>query len=133
MKKFYCLSFATLLLIIFVSCTKETDQESHEKYLAAITIYEHEYDFGKPTENGELYEEWRYNKNGCLTSKTTNYYNSLVDGRINCKYEYIYDSDSYLIEENKYFMSSRIMRHIKSNSWKQKLEWWLPRAGRGGR
>ena len=121
MKKFYCLSFATLLLIVFVSCTKETDQESHEKYLAAITIYEHEYDFGKPTENGELYEEWRYNKNACLTSKTTNYYNSLVDGRINCKYEYIYDRDSYLIEENKYFMSSLDGRTFYTNDTEGKV------------
>ena len=33
-------------------------------------------------------------------------------------------------QKDKYFVSSRIMRHIKSNSWKQKLEWWLPRAER---
>ena len=121
MKKYYYLSIVALFLIVFVSCTKDTDLENHEKYLAAITIYEHEYDFGKPTEKGELYEEWRYNQNGCLTSKTTNYYNSLVDGRLNYRYEYTYDSNSHLIEENKYFLGLLDGRTFYSNDSEGKV------------
>lgn len=115
MKHYYWTTL--LLLTTLFSCTKE-DVENPNKYLSTMLIYEHEYDFGKPVEDGELYEEWNYNKNGILTSKSTNYYNSLIGSRVNYKYKYTYDDNSFLIEENKYFLSSLDSRIFYTNDTK---------------
>lgn len=95
-----------LVALFFVGCSSDGDGEpggnNGNKVLSEIVINEHEKKFGEINEYGELYEQYIYNPDGTLQEKTTNYYNALLDGRIDCNYKYEYDDKKRVVEMNEY-------------------------------
>lgn len=95
-----------LVALFFVGCSSDGDGEpggnNGNKVLAEIVINEHEKKFGEINEYGELYEQYIYNPDGTLQEKTTNYYNALLDDRIDYNYKYEYDDKKRVVEMNEY-------------------------------
>ncbi|WP_346712404.1 hypothetical protein [Phocaeicola plebeius] len=95
-----------LVALFFVGCSSDGDGDpggnNGNKVLSEIVINEHEKKFGEINEYGELYEQYIYNPDGTLQEKTTNYYNALLDGRIDCNYKYEYDDKKRVVEMNEY-------------------------------
>lgn len=98
MKKILFLLAATA---IFLGCSKDDDND-RAKYLSEIVIKEHEKKFGKISEYGKLYEQYKYNQDGTVAEMITNYSVSAAGGRIEHTYKYQYDSQKRLIERNDY-------------------------------
>lgn len=94
---------AILPMMLFTACSSDDDNlDDGTKYLSEIVIKEHEKKFGEISEYGELYEQYKYNQDGTITEKSTNYYINVVSSRINHTYKYTYDSQKRLIERNDY-------------------------------
>lgn len=95
-----------LVALFFVGCSSDSDVEpggnNGNRILSEIVINEHEKKFGEISEYGELYEQYIYNIDGTLQEKTTNYYNALLDGRIDRNYKYEYDDKKRVVERNEY-------------------------------
>lgn len=95
-----------LVALFFVGCSSDSDVEpggnNGNRILSEIVINEHEKKFGEISEYGELYEQYIYNIDGTLQEKTTNYYNALLDGRIDRNYKYEYDDKKRVVEMNEY-------------------------------
>lgn len=94
---------AILPMMLFTACSSDDDNlDDGTKYLSEIVIKEHEKKFGEISEYGELYEQYKYNQDGTIAEKSTNYYINVVSSRINHTYKYTYDSQKRLIERNDY-------------------------------
>lgn len=108
MKKLF-LAALMLPIITLTACSSDDDENNHqqdagEKYLSEISIKEHEYNFGEPSEYGEDYEDYIFDKRGNLIKKSTNYYNATV-GRIPNDYEYVYDENNRMTESSYYMIT----------------------------
>lgn len=111
MKKALLLVVGLATMFNFVSCSSDDDSNENsgsnsKKYLAEITVKEHQWKFGERSNYGEDYENYKYDTNGNLIEKETDYYNSTVSSRINYKYVYMYDERNRLIEQNEYRLYS---------------------------
>lgn len=94
---------AVLPMVLFAACSSDDDNlDDGTKYLSEIVIKEHKKKFGEISEYGELYEQYKYNQDGTIAEKSTNYYVNTVSSRINHTYKYTYDSQKRLIERNDY-------------------------------
>lgn len=90
-------------MILFTACSSDDEGlDNGTKYLSEIVVKEHEKKFGEISEYGELYEQYKYNQDGTIAEKTTNYYVNAVDSRIDYTYKYTYDNQGRLIERNDY-------------------------------
>lgn len=103
MKKILFL-MAMLPMMLFTACSSDDDENLDDgtKYLSEIIIKEHGKKFGEISKYGELYEQYKYNQDGTIAEKTTNYYVNAVSSRIDHTYKYTYDSQKRLIERNDY-------------------------------
>lgn len=103
MKKILFFMVAILPMILFTACSSDDEGlDNGTKYLSEIVVKEHEKKFGEISEYGELYEQYKYNQDGTIAEKTTNYYVNAVDSRIDYTYKYTYDNQGRLIERNDY-------------------------------
>lgn len=114
MKKLIVMLAAMLPLFVFSGCSDNEDKvidgevvddgtgENDGKILSEIIVNEHEKDFGEISDKGELYEQYIYNQDGTLAEKTTNYYVSVYGDRVENRYEYSYDGEKKMVEQNEY-------------------------------
>lgn len=114
MKKLIVMLAAMLPLFVFSGCSDNEDKvidgevvddgtgENDGKILSEIIVNEHEKDFGEISDKGELYEQYIYNQDGTLAEKTTNYYVSVYGDRVENRYEYSYDGEKRMVEQNEY-------------------------------
>lgn len=114
MKKLIVMLAAMLPLFVFYGCSDNEDKvidgevvddgtgENDGKILSEIIVNEHEKDFGEISDKGELYEQYIYNQDGTLAEKTTNYYVSVYGDRVENRYEYSYDGEKRMVEQNEY-------------------------------
>lgn len=98
------------LPLCFTACSSDNDDnDSNEnkgkKYLAEITVKEHQWKFGERSEYGDLYERFTYNEENLLIKLETNYYLSAVQSRIPKYTLYAYDERNRLVEKNEYELS----------------------------
>lgn len=100
---------AVATLFAFPGCSSDDDDndtvDNSKKYLAEITVKEHQWKFGERSDYGELYERYTYNEKGKLTKFETNYYLSVVKSRISESTVYTYDERDRVIEKNEYELS----------------------------
>lgn len=93
-------------MILFTACSDDDkDLDGGIEYLSEIIVKDHEKKFGEISEYGELYEQYKYNQDGTIAEKTTNYYVNAVSSRIDHTYRYTYDSQKRLIERNDYTLT----------------------------
>lgn len=86
---------------LFVNSCSKSDSGSAENQLdgyKTVTVTEYSWKFGEKSSYGDLYEQFRYDDNGRLISKETNYKNNLV-GRIPHLYSYSYNEKGCLVEQ----------------------------------
>ena len=114
MKKLIIMLAAMLPLFVFSGCSDNEDKvingevvddgtgENDGKILSEIIVNEHEKDFGEISDKGELYEQYIYNQDGTLAEKTTNYYVAVYGDRVEKRYEYSYDGEKRMVEQNEY-------------------------------
>ena len=94
MKRFLFLAMGIATAFGIAGCSSDDDDNGNsggKKYLAEITVKEHPWKFGERSNYGEDYENFKYDKNGNLIEKTTNYYYSLFDSKLTNTYKYTYD------------------------------------------
>lgn len=96
--------------ICTVSCGSDDDDNDipnnpSKKYLAEISIKEYEWKFGERSSYGELYELYKYNEKGKLTSSESHHYSAVIKGRYLDRTDYVYDDRDRVIEKNEYDFS----------------------------
>ena len=98
------LLLAMLSVIFFCACSKDNDENDNDakKYLSEIRITEYKVQFGSPSQSGDLYESYKYDKEGKLVQRTTNYYVSSFKNRVLNEYKYTYNEEGKLIECAEY-------------------------------
>lgn len=102
MKKFLFWVMGFSVVLNLASCSSDDDDNGNQygngkKYLAEIMVKEHPWKFGERSNSGEDYESYRYDENGNLLEKTTNYYNAAANMRIYHSYKYTYDDRNRVI------------------------------------
>lgn len=94
MKRFLFLAMGFSTMLGFAGCSSDDDDNGGsggKKYLAEITVKEYPWKFGERSNYGEDYENFKYDQNGNLIEKTTNYYYSLFSSNLTNTYKYTYD------------------------------------------
>lgn len=109
MKKIYCLLLGIIMGGVFVNCSSDDEDFNQnneaKKYLAEISILEYEWKFGERSNYGELYELYKYNDKGKITSFESHHYLAALKGRNSESTQYKYDEKDRLIEKNEYNLS----------------------------
>ena len=105
---FMIMGFAAMLVL--TSCSSDDGDNGNsggigKKYLAEITVKEHPWKYGERSNNGEDYENFKYDEKGNLIEKSTNYVDKTTGTRLYRRYKYTYDDRNRLTVMDQWSLS----------------------------